>query len=58
MVERGRVQLVQTSVRLPAPILTQVDELAEREQRNRANMIIVLLHEALEARKRAAEGHR
>ena len=39
------------SVRLPADLLAQIDELAAKERRTRGNMVRILLEDALKERK-------
>jgi metal-responsive CopG/Arc/MetJ family transcriptional regulator len=41
---------VGVSVRLPAVLLAEIDRIAQDERRNRANVIRILLEDALEAR--------
>lgn len=46
-----RIQLV-----IPKDVLERVEKARGKERRNRSNMIVVLLDEALAAREKAAEG--
>jgi len=45
------METVNISVRLPKPLVTDLDQLAEQEHRDRSNMIRVLLLEAITARE-------
>lgn len=42
---------MQVGFRLEGDLIAAVDRLADEERRNRSNMVEVLLHEALAARK-------
>jgi hypothetical protein len=46
---------VTLSFRLPAPLVKRIDAFAEKEIRNRINMVTVLLTEAVDARDRNAQ---
>jgi len=49
------MEKVQISIRLPINILEAVDKMAEKETRNRNNMIEVLLMEAIKNKEKMAK---